>query len=113
MATQLTLGEYVRRLRRARRWGLQELASATGLSVSHLSRIENDSAVPNPDTVVKLAIALEGELERMLEMADCLPREILERLIRRAEAESPALRRAAGFEKGDSTYPAALVQDMD
>ena len=79
-----TLGEYVRRLRRRKHWGLQDLANSASLSVSHLSRIENDGVVPNPETVVKLATALNGELDRMLEMADCLPREIFERYIRRA-----------------------------
>jgi len=50
----------------------------TTLATSNLrgtSRIENDRAVPNADTVVKLANALNGRLERMLEMADCLPGE--------------------------------------
>jgi transcriptional regulator with XRE-family HTH domain len=51
--TDLTLGEYIRRLRRHKGWGLDELAAATQLSVSHLSRIENDKAIPNADTVVK------------------------------------------------------------
>lgn len=66
MTTQLSFGEYIRRRRRAKRWQLQELAVQSGLSLSHLSRIENDNAVPNPDTVVKLAKALDGDLELML-----------------------------------------------
>ena len=81
MQTGLTLGEYVRHLRRRKNWNLQELAKASGLSVSHLSRLENDNNLPNADTVVKLSAALEGDLEQMLQLADCLPREILARLI--------------------------------
>ena len=113
MRSDLTLGEYLRRLRRQRRWGLQQLAESTGLSVSHLSRIENDSAVPNADTVVKLATALDGELDRMLEMADCLPREILDRYVRRASDGDAVLRRSADTKAIDPEFPRLLVDDMD
>jgi transcriptional regulator with XRE-family HTH domain len=108
-----TFGEYVRRLRRRKRWGLQELADSAGLSVSHLSRIENDNAVPNAESVVKLNGALEGDLGQMLELADCLPREILERYIRRAYEGESALRRAAGQGVVDSGFRQALVDEMD
>jgi transcriptional regulator with XRE-family HTH domain len=111
--TPLSLGEYVRRLRRRKGWQLQELANATGLSLSHLSRIENDNALPNADTVVRLAQALDGELEQMLQMADCLPREILARLIRRAEDSAPSLHRAAGEQPPDADFSQVLVDDMD
>ncbi|HXF50745.1 MAG TPA: helix-turn-helix transcriptional regulator [Dehalococcoidia bacterium] len=77
----MTFGEYVRRLRRENRWTLQQLADATGLSYFRLSRLENDSAVPDPATVTKLATALGGDLKRMLELADTLPREILDRMV--------------------------------
>ncbi len=93
MNKQLSLGEHVRRLRRGKHWQLQELAAETGLSVSHLSRIENGNVLPNAETVVKLAKALDGELELMLEQADCLPRAILERL--RSREPMKELRRIA------------------
>ncbi len=113
MDAGLTLGEYVRRLRRRNRWQLQELASATGLSATHLSRIENDSAVPNAETVVKLATALDGELERMLALADCLPREILDRLVRRVADGDTVLKRSAGEQPADSSFPRTLIEDVD
>jgi transcriptional regulator with XRE-family HTH domain len=113
MDAGLTFGEYVRRLRRRKRWQLQELAVATGLSVTHLSRIENDSAVPNPDTVVKLSNALDGELELMLQMADCLPREILDRLVDRAADGGTVLKRSAGSQPADFSFPQALIEDVD
>jgi transcriptional regulator with XRE-family HTH domain len=113
MDSDLTFGEYVRRLRRRKRWQHQELATATGLSVTHLSRIENDNTVPTPDTVVKLANALDGELERMLELADCLPREILDRLVHRAADGGAALKRSAGNQPADFSFPRALIEDID
>jgi len=97
MTDQLTLGEYIRRLRRAAQWSLSSLAQETGISYSHLSRIENDSTVPNADTVTRIATALDGDLKTMLEMAKCLPRAILDRIVAREEAGGPSsLRRALG-----------------
>ncbi len=61
------------------------MAEETGISYSHLSRIENDSTVPNADTVARIAEALDGDLKQMLEMADCLPRAILDRIAARGE----------------------------
>jgi transcriptional regulator with XRE-family HTH domain len=113
MDTDVTFGEYVRRLRRQKGWQLQELSAATGLSVTHLSRFENDNAVPNPESVVKLSNALDGELEVMLQMADCLPREILDRLVRRAADGGTVLKRSAGNQPADFSFPQALIEDVD
>jgi transcriptional regulator with XRE-family HTH domain len=112
LSTQLSLGEYVRRLRRAKEWDLQRLGAETDLSVSHLSRIENDRAIPNADSVIRLARALDGDLGLMLELANHLPREMLARLIRRAEGRAMAHRRSAGVE-ADPTFAGAMVEDMD
>lgn len=95
--SDLTLGEYLRRLRRQRKWSLHRVQEETGLSYAHLSRIENDSAVPGVDTIVKLADALGGNLPVMLDMANALPRQILDRLIDRERTSSAGtLHRAAG-----------------
>ena len=113
MNSQVSFGEYIRHLRRRRRWGLQDLAQETGLSLSHLSRLENDNGIPNPATVVKLAQALDADLERMLELAKCLPREILDRLARRVAGEAQPHRRTAGDQPRDPTFARALVEDID
>ncbi len=94
---QVSLGEYIRLLRRAKGMSLHALAAQTGLSYSHLSRIENDSTLPGPETVAKIAEALGGDLKLMLERAKCLPRAILDRIMSREESQrSVALRRTAG-----------------
>ena len=89
MATELTLGETIRRLRRGKQWSLGTLAERTGLSYFHLSRVENDSAHPQADAIARLAEALDGDLRALLELADCLPEVILQR-ISRQEVGSPA-----------------------
>lgn len=76
----LSFGEYIHRLRRAKGWNLGELAKEAEVSYWGLSRFENDHKTPNVATVARLAQALDGDLKRMLEMANCLPQEILDRI---------------------------------
>lgn len=101
MNPQLTFGETIRRLRREKRWSLGTLAEQTGLSYSYLSRVENDSASPQADVVARLAEALEGDLTHLLELADCLPRVILDRIIERGDSVGPTLNRTAGAGRGN------------
>ncbi len=97
MQEDISLGEYLRRLRRGKELSLYSLSEQTGLSYSHLSRIENDSTLPGPRTVATLAEALGGDLKLMLEMANCLPRVILERIQAQGEPVGPTkLHRTAG-----------------
>lgn len=106
---QLTLGEYIRRLRRAAKRSLSSLAEETRISYSHLSRIENDSTLPGADTVARIAEALDGDLKTMLEMANCLPRAILDRIAAREEVRSPSsLGRALAHEPNRAAQPAEL-----
>jgi transcriptional regulator with XRE-family HTH domain len=91
---ELTIGEYVRGLRRKKGWNLQMLAEKTELSYHHLSRIENDSATPGAETLTALAEALGGSLKLMLELVGSVPSAIVSRMGDRPG--SPALRRAAG-----------------
>ena len=99
MDTRLTFGETIRRLRREKKWSLSTLAEKTGLSYSFLSKVENDSASPEAKTVARLAEALDGDLRELLEMADCLPEVILNRITRRqGGAATGALNRSAGLE---------------
>ena len=102
MEAQLTFGEYMRRLRRGRKWNLNTLAEATGISYTHLSRLENDSTLPSADSVAKLAESLDGDLKAMLDMADCLPRTILDRIRSREEEAAGSLKRTAGLSGNSS-----------
>lgn len=113
MQDHISLGEYVRRLRRSKRWELQDVARESGVSLSHLSRIENDHAIPNPETVVKLVAALDGNLDQMLQLANNLPKEILERLVGSTEAANRGRLRTTGGERPDPGFIKALVDEMD
>jgi len=109
MSTEkLTLGEYIRRLRKARRWTLGALADNTGLSYHNLSRIENDSTVPNAETVSQIAVALDGDMRRMLELAEAVPRVILDRMLTFDGREGPGLKRTAGSQSPSNPSDRAL-----
>ncbi|TAJ21118.1 MAG: XRE family transcriptional regulator [Dehalococcoidia bacterium] len=110
----LTFGETIRRLRRARQWSLRRLSDETGLAYSYLSRVENDSASPQAEVVAKLAEALDGDLRDLLELAACLPRVILDRIIERGDSVGPTLNRQAGAERPNSERDpvGALIVDL-
>ena len=105
MQTRLTFGEYMRRLRRARKWSLTQLAENCDISYPHLSRLENDSAVPSVESVVRLSEALEGDVKIMLELSNCLPRVILDRIRSQEESTADSLMRTAGFGGDPSEEP--------
>src|SRR3954470_2888522 len=112
MQTNLSFGEYIRRLRRQKAMQLQDVARRSGLSTTHLSRLENDNGLPTTDTVVKIHNVLGGDLTVMLELARCLPDEILDRYIRRADDEAPVLKRSALGQEDDPIFAEAFVADM-
>ena len=105
MQTQLTFGEYMRRLRRVRKWSLTQLAENCNISYPHLSRLENDSVVPSVESVVRLSEALEGDVKIMLELSNCLPRVILDRIKSQEESTADSLMRTAGFGGDPSEEP--------
>jgi len=112
MQVNLSFGEYLRRLRRQQGLPLQDVARKAGLSTSHLSRLENDNGLPTTDTVVKIHKVLGGDLPVMLELAQCLPGEIIERYIRRVDNQAPVLKRPATGTADDPLFAEAYVQDM-
>ena len=113
MQVDLTFGEYLRRLRRDKRLPLQDVARRSGLSTTHLSRLENDNGLPTTDTVVKLHRVLGGDLPVMLELSRCLPEEILDRYIRHADDQAPVLKRSALGQADDPVFAKAFVEDME
>lgn len=86
MSDELSLGKYIRKLREQKGLSLLDLSTQSNVAYAHLSRIENESTIPNPDTIVKIAAELEGDLTVMLQKANNLPRVILDRLMERDAA---------------------------
>ena len=109
MDSQLTLGETIRRLRREKQWSLGTLAERTGLSYSHLSRVENDSASPQADAIARIAEALDGDLRELLELAACLPEVILQRISRQEGGHPRGSLPRAAHRAGESP-PGAITR---
>jgi transcriptional regulator with XRE-family HTH domain len=113
MEAQLTFGEYMRRLRRSRKWNLTTLSEKTGISYTHLSRLENDSTLPTPEAVASLAVSLDGDLKAMLKMANCLPQVILDRISSSEEnTAANSLKRTAGS-PGNGSEESGLDLNQD
>ncbi len=62
-------GEKLRQFRKERGWSLEELSTRSGLSVSHLSALENGARKsPSVDLVYQIAEALSISMYRLLNM---------------------------------------------
>ena len=53
----MNIGEYVKQLRDARVWSLEDLRSRSTVSKGHLSEIERGNADPSLSTLIKIAHA--------------------------------------------------------
>ncbi len=67
MSPQLNIGDRVKALRINQKRTLQEVADASGLSKSMISKIENNLTVPSVATLVKVAKALATDISSLLE----------------------------------------------
>jgi transcriptional regulator with XRE-family HTH domain len=63
-------GAYLKKLREERKLGVRELARRAGISDGNLSRIENGTRIPQPNTLRALAIGLDVPLSDLFAMAD-------------------------------------------
>ena len=63
--SNIQLSKKIRELRRARGWTLEEMATATGLAASTLSKIENDRMSPTFDVVQKVAHGFEIDITEL------------------------------------------------
>lgn len=66
----MKIGETIAQLRSRRGWSLDDLADRTGITKSSLSRMENDSQWPRPDTLEALTAALEIKTYQLFALAD-------------------------------------------
>jgi transcriptional regulator with XRE-family HTH domain len=65
----MKIGETIAQLRSRRGWSLDDLADRTGITKSSLSRMENDSQWPRPDTLEALTAALDIKIYQLFALA--------------------------------------------
>lgn len=71
-----TFGEYLRRKRERKGYSVNQLALYSGVSAAQISRIENGVRnAPKPETIFKLAVALDVSSTEMMAAAGHIPTE--------------------------------------
>lgn len=70
---QSSFGLYLKHMREQKKWSINQLADAAGISTSQISRIENGKrGVPKPQTIEKIAGALGISYAEMMDHAGYL-----------------------------------------
>lgn len=72
-AIHMKIGNTIEQLRLRRDWSLGELAERIGITKSSLSRMENDSQWPRPETLEALTAALDIKVYQLFALADAEP----------------------------------------
>ena len=89
-ATDMKFGKKIRELRRNRKLSQRELAVMVDVTFTYISKIENHKLDfgdhPSEDMIVKLAEALEVDVDMLLVLAEKVPPLIKQRVIERPEA---------------------------
>lgn len=85
----MQFGERVRALREARKLTQRELADRLGVSVSYISKVENEKLhfgdYPSEKFIHKLASELEADEDELLLLADKVPTSIRKRIRERPD----------------------------
>lgn len=85
----MRFGDRVRQLRTNRNFLQSELADAMGVSVSYISKVENEKLhfgdYPSEKFIHKLAVELEADEDELLLLADKVPASILKRIRERPD----------------------------
>ena len=73
----LSFGDYLRELRKAKGLSQKELAERVGIDFTYLSKIETGNAAPPAEeTIRKLAKELKADAEKLIFLAGMVPKEL-------------------------------------
>ena len=86
----ITIGEYLKKLRKKQNMTLESLQEKSGVSNSHISRIERGLREPSPDTLKKLSTALGADYADLMDIAGYLPMDCITQRMERANRIDPA-----------------------
>jgi transcriptional regulator with XRE-family HTH domain len=84
----LSLGQYVKSVRKSAKMSAAALSKEAGISKSYLDYIESGAREPKPDVLAKLAVSLNVPLEALIEMQN---KDQLASAYNRLSAENTAL----------------------
>lgn len=87
---QKEFGDYLRRLRKERNLSINELAEKSGISNAQISRLENgERGIPKPETIQKIAEALEVPYEEMMVVAGYISADVYLELLKTNKINIP------------------------
>ena len=70
--------EYLKNLRTEKRMGVRELGRAVDVTGMHISNMEKGKSLPSPELIVKLAKALDADVDEMSYQADHIAPEVVD-----------------------------------
>ena len=78
-----TLGQKIKRLRKANRMTQSELAESVGVDFTYISKIENDKGLrpPAESTLRRIAMFLQTDAEELILMANKVPQNLQETIV--------------------------------
>jgi ribosome-binding protein aMBF1 (putative translation factor) len=104
-------GEFVRRERETKEFGLREMAKMIGVSPTYLSKIERDEfPPPAEDKVRKIAAIIGCDADELLARADRVSSDLSEIIKRRPIEVAALLRTTKGLTGDDMARLALLAQ---
>ncbi|MDG1165570.1 MAG: helix-turn-helix transcriptional regulator [Porticoccaceae bacterium] len=73
----MIFADYLKNLRTTKRIGVRELGRECGVTGMHISNMEKGKSKPSPELIVKLAVALECDVDEMSHHADQVAPEVV------------------------------------
>ena len=89
-----SFGEYLNKLRTEQRIGVRELGRAVDVTGMHISNMEKGKSLPSPELIVKLATALDVNVDEMSHMANHIAPEVVDVIQNQPKAVPNFLRSA-------------------
>ena len=87
---QMTFGERIRQLRKAKDLSQRDLATMVKVNFTYISKIENEKLdfgdYPSEELIVKIAKALDADADELLILAKKVPEGVRNRVIQRPDA---------------------------
>ena len=94
MPVMTTFADYLKDLRTSKRIGVRELGRECGVTGMHISNMEKGKSLPSPELIVKLAQALEADVDEMSHRADHVAPEVVDVIQKQPKAVPNFLRSA-------------------
>ena len=112
MPAMTTFADYLKDLHTSKRIGVRELGRACDVTGMHISNMEKSKSLPSPELIVKLARALEADVDEMSHRADHIAPEVVGVIQNQPKAVPNFLRSAKNLTPGQWAQLQKQVEAM-